>query len=119
MITVELRNVIMHGHHGIHPEEMEVMNTFEVNLDVSYEESETSFDQPGDTISYTSLYHIVQQKIRVPVFLLEKICLECIQKIKKQYPQVKAVQISIYKLQAPIEHFQGKVDVTMQRRFDD
>lgn len=119
MVTVELRNVIMHGHHGVYVEEQEVMNTFEVNLDVSYEESDLKFNEVGDTISYVALFDIVQERIQVPVFLLEKICGETITKIKTKFPQVRAIQMSIYKLQAPIENFQGKVGVTMQRHFAD
>ena len=38
--------------------------------------------------------------------------------IKRRYPAVQSVQISIYKLQAPIERFQGKVGVTVFRQFD-
>jgi 7,8-dihydroneopterin aldolase/epimerase/oxygenase len=119
MITVELRNVIMHGHHGIYPEEKEVLNTFEVNLDVSYEEKGAGFDKLEDTISYVSLYKIVQKKMQVPEFLLESVCQEIIGMIKHQYPFVKEIRMSIYKLQAPIENFQGKVGVTMHLRFDD
>ncbi len=109
----------MHGHHGIYAEEQEVMNTFEVNLDVSYEESDLRFEMVKDTISYVALFDIVQEIIRIPVFLLEKICMETMAKIKTKFPQVKAIQMSIYKLQAPIENFQGKVGVTMQKHFDD
>jgi dihydroneopterin aldolase len=119
MVTVELRNLIMHGHHGIYEEEKKVMNTFEVNLDVKYDEKKSDFDSIDDTISYVDLYSIVKQKIQVPVFLLEKICQGIIRKIKHQYPSVREINISIYKIQAPIENFQGKVGVTMRRKFDD
>lgn len=119
MVTVELRNLIMHGHHGIYEEEKKVMNTFEVNLDVKYDEKKSDFDSINDTISYVDLYEIVKGKIKVPVFLLEKICQGIIRKIKHQYPSVKEISITIYKIQAPIENFQGKVGVTMRRKFDD
>jgi len=118
MVTVELRNLLMHGHHGIHPEERLVMNTFEVNLDVQYEEKKTEFNHIDETISYTDLYEIVRQKVQVPVFLLEKICQEIILRIKHQYPFVREVRISIYKLNAPIENFHGKVGVSMVKKFE-
>ena len=119
MVTIELRDLILHGHHGIHPEEQEVMNTFQVNLDVTYEEKNSDFDRVEDTISYVDLYEIVRQRIQVPVPLMEKICVAIIHKIKQQFPNVREVRISIYKLQAPIEHFQGKVGVTIRRKFDE
>jgi dihydroneopterin aldolase len=117
MVTVELRNVIMHGHHGIYPEEKEVMNTFEVNLDVSYDDEGAVFEKVADTISYVSLYEIVRQEFQTPVFLLEKFCQEIIKKVKQEFPQVNEVKMSIYKLQAPIQNFQGKVGVNISRRF--
>ena len=36
MITIELQNLIFYEHHGIYEEERRVMNSFEVNLSVSY-----------------------------------------------------------------------------------
>jgi len=119
MITIELHNLLLHGFHGIHEEEKKIMNTFEVNLDVSYMEKQAGFEHISDTISYTDLYALVKKRIETPKLLLEKICGEVIQAIKKQYPFVQEVSISIYKLQAPIQNFQGKVGVRMQRKFDD
>ena len=119
MITVELHNLILHGYHGVFEEEKKVMNTFEVSLSVKYDEKKSDFNSLEDTISYVDLYEIVKQKIKVPVFLLEKLCQGIIRKIKHQYPSVREVHISIYKLQAPIENFQGKVGVTMRKKFDD
>lgn len=118
MVTVELQNLILHGYHGVFQEEKKVMNTFEVSLSVKYDEKRSDFNNLKDIISYVDLYEIVKQKIQVPVLLLEKICQGIIRKIKQQYPSVKEVNISIYKIQAPIENFQGKVGVTMRKKFE-
>lgn len=93
------------------------MNSFEVNLSVSYMENNPVFERIADTISYVNLFKIVQEKMKEPVYLLEKICQGIILNIKHQYPTVSEIRISIYKLQAPIEHFVGKVGVTMHRSF--
>jgi dihydroneopterin aldolase len=117
MITIELQRLIFYEHHGIYEEERKVMNSFEVNLSVSYPDSDFVFEKIADTISYVNLFKIVQEKMKEPVFLLEKICQGIILNIKHQYPAVSEIRISIYKLHAPIEHFVGKVGVTMQRSF--
>jgi dihydroneopterin aldolase len=119
MITIELQNLIFYEHHGVYEEERRVMNSFEVNLSVSYMDTIPVFEKIADTISYVNLFRIVQEKMKEPVFLLEKICQGIILNIKHQYPAVSEVRISIYKLQAPIEHFVGKVGVTMHRSFKD
>ena len=117
MVTIELQHLIFYVHHGIYEEERRVMNSFEVNLSVSYPEVNQVYERISDTISYVNLFKIVQEKMKEPVFLLEKICQGIILNIKHQYPAVSEIRISVFKLQAPIEHFVGKVGVTMQRTF--
>jgi 7,8-dihydroneopterin aldolase/epimerase/oxygenase len=119
MVTIELQNLIFYVHHGIYEEERRVMNSFEVNLSVSYPEINPVYERISDTISYVNLFKIVQEKMKEPVFLLEKICQGIILNIKHQYPAVSEIRISVFKLQAPIEHFIGKVGVTMHRSFND
>jgi len=53
-----------------------------------------------------------------PSPLLEKIADEIIGRIKAQYPFIREVIISIYKLQAPIGNFQGKAGMTLHKKFD-
>jgi 7,8-dihydroneopterin aldolase/epimerase/oxygenase len=117
MITIELQHLIFYEHHGIYEEERRVMNSFEVNLSVSYLETNPVFERISDTISYVNLFRIVREKMKEPVFLLEKICQGIILNVKHQYPAVSEIKISIFKLQAPIDHFVGKVGVTMHRSF--
>jgi len=119
MITIELQHLIFYEHHGIYEEERKVMNSFEVNLSVSYQDTIPVFEKISDTISYVNLFKIVQEKMKEPVYLLEKICQGIILNIKHQYPAVSEIKISVFKLQAPIEHFVGKVGVTMHRSFKD
>jgi dihydroneopterin aldolase len=119
MLTIELQNLIFHEHHGIYEEERKVMNSFEVNLQVSFQEFTPVYEKISDTISYVNLFRIVREKMKDPVFLLEKICQGIILSIKHQHPAVSEIKISIFKLQAPIEQFVGKVGVTMHRSFTD
>jgi len=119
MVTVELNNIILQGHHGVYEEERKLVNTFEVSLSVSYDEKNTVFEGIGSTINYVELYDIVKQKMHAPGLLLEKICQGIIAKIKNQYAEVKEVRISIYKIQAPMQNFQGKAGVTLYKKFDE
>ncbi len=88
MITIELQHLIFYEHHGIYEEERRVMNSFEVNLSVSYQETTAVYERIADTVSYVNLFKIVQEKMKEPVFLLEKICQGIILNIKHQYPAV-------------------------------
>jgi dihydroneopterin aldolase len=119
MVTVQLHNLILFGHHGVYEEEKSTGNTFEVNLDVRYDEKDHPFTTLDSTVNYVRLFGIVQQRMNKPVALLEKLGDEIINRIRDQYPFVKEVVISIYKLHAPIGNFQGKAGVTLHKKFNE
>ncbi len=118
MVTVQLHNLIMHAFHGLYVEEHTTGNNYEINLDVSYEEGISQFESIQNTISYEDLFGIVKKRMQVPTPLLEKVCESIIRHIRHQYPVVTEVTISMFKLQPPIENLQGKVGVTMRKKFD-
>jgi 7,8-dihydroneopterin aldolase/epimerase/oxygenase len=110
---------MMNAHHGIYEEEEKIGANYELNLDVKFDEEDSKFEQIEDTISYEELFTIVKKKMMVPTPLLEKVCEGIIRKIRHEFAGVKEIAVSIYKLEAPIENFQGKVGVTMRKKFDD
>jgi 7,8-dihydroneopterin aldolase/epimerase/oxygenase len=119
MVTVQLHNLIFSGQHGVYDEEKMTGNSFEVNLDVSYDDRLRPFHTLEDTVNYVRLFAIVQQRMQRPSRLLEKIGEEIIAKIKELYPFITEVVFSIYKLQAPIGNFQGRAGVTLHKKFED
>ena len=119
MVTIHLHNVVMHAHHGVYKEEEKSGSNYEVNLDVKFDELDKKIEKIDDTISYEDLYGIVKKKLLVPTPLLEEVCEGIIRKIHHEFAGVREITISIYKLEAPIENFQGKVGVTMRKKFDD
>jgi dihydroneopterin aldolase len=119
MVTIHLHNVVMHAHHGVYKEEEKSGSNYELNLEVKFDERDKRIEKIDDTISYEDLYGIVRKKMMVPTPLLEEVCEGIIRKIHHEFARVREVTISIYKLEAPIENFQGKVGVTMRKKFDD
>jgi len=119
MISIELRDVHMYAFHGIFEGEEKVGNPYIINLSVKYNEKDNDFESINDTISYEDLYQIVKQRMQIPTGLLEKICVNIIRHIKHQYPFVKEVDLSLQKLQPPLQEFQGNVGVSMNRKFND
>jgi len=117
MITVRLHNLIFSGHHGVFKEEMATGNTFEVDLDVVYDEQARRPLSLDTIVNYVNLFAIVKQRMHQPSPLLEKIAEEIIGKILELYPFISEATLSIYKLQAPIGNFQGKAGITLHRKF--
>ena len=119
MVSIELHNLQLHAFHGIHDGESKTGNRYIVDLVVQYEEGDTHFDELSSTINYVELYEIVKQRMQVNTPLLERLCEGIIRRIKHQYPFINQVNISVFKLEAPIENFQGKVGVSMLKKFSD
>jgi dihydroneopterin aldolase len=118
MITIELCDIRLHAYHGIFEGEEKTGSPYIVNLLVTYDDTNIEFNDISDTINYAELYKIIRNRMQIPTGLIEKVCDSIIRHIKHQYPFVKEVDLSIYKLQAPIENFQGKVGVRMNRKFN-
>ena len=83
-----------------------------------YDEKDRPFESLETIVNYVNLFAIVKQRMHQPSPLLEKIADEIIGKIKVQYPFIREVILSIYKLQAPIGNFQGKAGMTLHKKFD-
>ena len=89
-----------------------------MHLDVLYDEKDHPFESLDTIVNYVNLFAIVKQRMHQPSPLLEKIADEIIGKIKVQYPFIREVILSIYKLQAPIGNFQGKAGMTLHKKFE-
>lgn len=118
MLTVHLHNLIFHGFHGLYEGEDKVGNDFEVTLDVHYDVKKDKLDNIKNLISYVDLLAIVRKRMDIPAPLLEELANGIVQKIKHEYAQVELIRLSIFKLNAPIPNFQGKVGITLHRKFD-
>lgn len=119
MVSIEIRNLILHAYHGVYEDEHKTGSAYEVNLEVNFDENGREFESLEDTINYEDLLDIVKQRMMVRNTLLEKVADGIIRKIKHQCPRALEIRLSIYKLQPPVENFHGRLGVTMHKRFDD
>ena len=118
MVVIELNQVKLRAFHGIYEGEKLTGSDYEINVRVVYEEGDSTFDDLKNTINYVEILDIVKQRMRIPTGLLEKVADSIIRKIRHQYPFSTEISISIYKLDAPVENFQGKLGVTIHKKFD-
>jgi dihydroneopterin aldolase len=119
MLTVHLNDLRFFAQHGLYDGEAQSGHEFEVHLTVKYEEKKLKFDDIKNVLNYVELYQIVKKRMMMPTPLIEEVAESIIRKIRHEYSFVKEVSISIFKLQPPIENFQGSVGITLQKKFDD
>jgi dihydroneopterin aldolase len=116
-MTITLSNLWFHAFHGLYPEEQKTGNEFTINLAATYIPDEETITEIGHTVNYAELYAIIKKEMQTPKALLETLAMEIAAKIREQYPQVTAVEISIQKLHPPIKGFTGNVGVIYKKDF--
>ena len=118
MVTIELQNIRLHAFHGVYEGEKKTGSPYEVSVKVIYNEDDSQFDYLENTINYVDVFGIIKLSMKTPVPLLEKVAAGIIAEIKHRWPFAVDIMVSVYKLEPPIENFQGKIGVTIHKQFD-
>ena len=116
MITIHLHNLIFNAAHGIYKEEAIIGNRFEVSMDITFENN-SHIENIEDTVNYGNVYEIIRLQMQRPTGLLEVLAQQIIDAVYTVDARIKMIKISIYKCSAPIDKFEGKVGVTMEKIF--
>lgn len=116
MYTIHLHNLEFYAYHGLHDEETVIGNRFEVNVNIDLSSTHPVSDI-ADTINYVSVYNIIKEEMNLRQKLIETLCENIAEKIHQLDSNVSAIEISIYKLSAPISSFKGKVGITLKKKF--
>lgn len=113
MIEISLQ-AFFSGYHGVHNQERETGNEFEINLLVKYLPEDLIVTSLTDTIDYTALHRVVKERMDKPERLLETIVMTIANDIFEQFDKAKEINITLHKLHAAIPNFRGKVGVSYQ-----
>lgn len=116
-LTVRINQWRCRAYHGLFKGEPKLGGEFEVNLEVTYR-IQNKVNVLSETISYVDLLDLLREEMAHPRPLLEELAQDAVERIKQSYPAVVECCLSIDKLQAPIEAFQGRVGVTHRRSWD-
>ncbi len=116
MITIQLKNLLFFSHHGIHEEEKIQGNTFEINVDITFNETDR-IDSLEQTINYSSVYDIIRQRMTVPAELLETLAQDIAHQVHTFDNRILSIAVSIAKKNPPIPGMEGSVGVTYRKDF--
>ena len=117
LLTISLNNVRFRAYHGLYPEERQKGNDFVVNMQVSYISKSGTIVSLEDTIDYGVLFDIMNSMMQQPVDLLETLVQGIAQAVHQKFPQVKEVNVSVEKLNPPIDKFSGSAAVSYKTEF--
>jgi 7,8-dihydroneopterin aldolase/epimerase/oxygenase len=114
MLAIHLKDLHFFAHHGVHPEETLLGNSFIVNLHLHYEPLPEVVVNLADTIDYAQVFSMVAERMQRPTPLLETIAMALCYEVMERFEQVQRVFVSIEKSQPPIVGLQGGVVVSFQ-----
>lgn len=116
-LTIHLKNLHFFAYHGLYDLEKKNGNEFELDVAISFRHAEGIIRHIDDTINYASVYEIINVEMQKPRELLETFLDELAQLLKSSFPRILNVDLTLYKLTAPIEELKGKVGVQLRRDF--
>ncbi len=114
--SIALHDVLLHGRHGLYPEEGITGAGFLISLNVDFTRTNEVSSLAG-TVDYTEIYTLMQKRFETPSLLLETLAQDIIAGVHKMYPGGKTVRITISKKNPPMENFLGRVSVTAEESF--
>lgn len=117
MITVQLHDLLFHAYHGVHEEEKVLGNEYVVNCSVQFYEGAPVITQIDETINYAFIYEVIKKRMKIPTQLLETVAMEIGNEIIRNYKDLKSIDVSIKKMQPPIEGIRGSAGVVWHKIF--
>lgn len=100
---VFLNNVRFHAHHGVLEQERATGGDFLVTLRMGYPlEKAMETDNVDDTLNYAAVYEVVKREIAVPSALLEHVTGRIVKTIRREFPQVESIDLSVTKCNPPM-----------------
>jgi len=113
-MQILLKDVVLFGLHGVHPLEKKVGTTFRINIQIDLDPS-ISVQSLSDTLDYAEVFATLTKEFQVTEDLLEVLIERIIASIALLSSNIKTIDISIIKINAPITGFQGEVGVRKQK----
>lgn len=117
MGKIKVENIRVYAHHGCLKEETSIGSDYLVNIAVRSDLKKASkSDDLRDTVDYVHINYIVKEEMKVPSKLLEHVGKRIIDRIFLEIPMVKIVEVSVSKINPPINGDVEKVTVTLKEK---
>ena len=114
-IIIHLKNLRFFAHLGLYNTEKQNGNEFELDVSIAFQHPAGKILRIHDTINYATVHDLIKTEMRNPRELLETFLDELAQVFKESYPQITKIDLTIYKLTAPIPGLDGKVGVQLKK----
>ena len=106
--TIRLKNIVVYGFHGVHPEEKSLGQRFEIDLEYRLKNPANPWkDEERETISYVNAHNIISRVCAEKSFnLIETLGNRIIEEMRDYY----SVDIIVVRIRKPSVPIQGILD---------
>ena len=110
--TIRLKNIVVYGFHGVHPEEKSLGQRFEIDLEYRLKDpADPWIDEERSTISYVNAHNIISRVCAENSFnLIETLGNRIIEEMRGSY-MVDIIVVRIRKPSVPIQGILDYVEV--------
>ena len=115
MFTIHLKDLRLFAHHGLFAEESVTGTEFLVSLSVNI--SDKPMMKIDDTVNYVKVYEVIRRHFAMPYKLLETLAQEIVSDVYALHESINLINITISKLNAPIDNFTGIAGISYSKSF--
>lgn len=102
-MNIILDEMRFYSYHGVLPQENIVGAEYRVSLNLETDFSEAaSTDNLNGTINYAEIYQAVKKEMQTPVKLLEHLTYRISERLFREFPTIKSIEITIFKENPPM-----------------
>ena len=102
LYSIGFEKITINAPIGVFPIEKELLNTFEIDIEVKCLKTKAFEDQLNNTVDYVKVYSIIRRIFTTPFDLIETAGEKIIEEIHTISDQVQKVHLKIKKLNPPV-----------------
>lgn len=117
MDTIQIKNMVFYGYHGVKSEENSLGARFEVDVTMQTDlEPAVTSDKLSDTINYNDVYNLVEHIVTArKYYLIEALAGDICSRVLDDFSQVSRAKVNVRKPNAPIKGVLDYVEVEIDR----
>jgi dihydroneopterin aldolase len=111
---IDIEGMEFHAYHGVYDEEKVKGGKYLVDLSFEYDSSKAqATDHIDDTIDYSVIYKLIESEMKKSSDLIEHLARRIMNRIRHRFTNIYSVQLTVKKLNPPIEGIIKAVSITL------
>ena len=115
MARITLTGMEFFSHHGYYDDEITRGNKFVIDLNIDVDTAAASAsDDLEEALNYEVVYELIKSEMAIRSNLLEHAAKRMVDRIKKEFPEIEELELTIAKFNPPLKGIVQKVSLTIK-----